>query len=246
MKITVISDFHGILPQILEPTDLILICGDISPFNIQGEKNLMQQWFATRFKSWVAEQVCDKIIMTPGNHDFYLESIKTNKSRRAFENEYWGKLICLWNEYYEYKYQNENEQKVLRIFGTPYCHIYGNWPFMRYPETLKEKFKAIPQGLDILITHDPVFSLGDSDVILKPKYKNQAHFEHVGNKELYNQLMYMHSQDEKYGLPRYCFCGHIHSGDHEMKEYLGMKFANVSLMDEYCNQLVYEPLTFEI
>lgn len=244
MRVTVISDFHGVLP-VIEPTDLLLICGDVSPFKFQGNQKLMKLWFATDFRAWVAETICDKIIMIPGNHDFYLENLKTETQRENFEKQYWGKVTCLWNEFYRYTYQDENkEEKELKIFGTPYCHIFGNWPFMREPNVLSEKFSKIPEDLDILLTHDPVFGLGDSDVILKPKYPSQAHYNHVGNEQLKSHLMYLH--DRFNGLPKYCFCGHIHSGDHEMKEYLGMKYANVSLMDEYCKDLVYEPLVFEL
>ena len=34
MRIGVTSDLHGILPEV-EPVDLLLICGDIMPLNIQ-------------------------------------------------------------------------------------------------------------------------------------------------------------------------------------------------------------------
>lgn len=32
--------------------------------------------------------------------------------------------------------------------------------------------------------------------------------------------------------PKYCFCGHIHSGCHGIQEFNGMKFSNVSLVNE--------------
>lgn len=32
--------------------------------------------------------------------------------------------------------------------------------------------------------------------------------------------------------PKHCFCGHIHSGCHGIQEFNGMKFSNVSLVNE--------------
>lgn len=243
MKIIAISDFHGILPEITITFDLLLICGDVSPFDIQGRKDKMKEWFKCNFKSWVTELNCDKIIMIPGNHDFYLESLDNKLKRKKFEDQFFGKLRCLWNEYYEYNYNEDDENKILKIFGTPYCHIFGSWPFMRDTRTLIKKFNEIPENLDILLTHDPAFSLGNTDVIMRPKYESQAHFNHVGNVQLKNRLFWLHDQD---GLPKYCFNGHIHTGDHHFNEFLGMKYANVSLMDEYCNELIYNPLIFNI
>lgn len=237
MRVTAISDFHGILPEI-EETDLLLICGDISPFQIQFNKDEMEDWFKTTFANWVENLNCKKIIMTPGNHDAYLENKKTEKKRDEFHSIFKDKLVCLWNQYYELNLLGE----TLKIFGTPYCHQYGTWPFMRTAITLKEKFEIIPEGLDILITHDPVYNLGSTDVILKPKTLQQSHFKHLGNVELKEHLYSLHE------FPKYIFCGHIHSGEHDLhyNEHLNCYFANVGLMDEYCDSLVYKPLKLEI
>jgi Icc-related predicted phosphoesterase len=243
MNITAISDFHGILPEI-NSTDILLICGDISPFNIDDKLLSMESWVTYEFKAWIKNLNCDKVILIPGNHDFYLESLKTKKQRREFEELFLGKLKCLWNEYYEYIYEENNQSKILKIFGTPYCHLYGNWAFMRTKKVLIEKFKQIPPNLDILLTHDPIFSLGNTDVILNPVYDSQIHCNHVGNEELREQLIYLN--DNFKGLPKYCISGHIHSGEHSIGNYLGMKYANVSLMDESCNKLVYSPLNFNL
>jgi Icc-related predicted phosphoesterase len=139
------------------------------------------------------------------------------------------KLNCLWNEYATYE--------GLRIFGTPYCHMFGDWPFMCEPDELEKKFDEIPPFLDILITHDPVYELGNSDVTI------QNENQHIGNLPLRNRLEYLY---EKYdGLPKFCFCGHIHSGDHSLDTWHEMKFANTSLVDEYYEE-AYRPLVLEI
>lgn len=38
MKTIAISDLHGLLPEIVEPADIMFICGDISPLHIQFNK----------------------------------------------------------------------------------------------------------------------------------------------------------------------------------------------------------------
>ena len=238
MKVTAISDFHGILPDNIEETDLLLIAGDISPFSIQGKKDEMWNWLETSFRKWIEEVPAFRVILVAGNHDFVFES-SSKKKIYDWEVSFDGKLVYLENE----PYYLDTDDEHISIFGTPYCHIFGNWPYMRTPEVLEEKFKNIPDNLDILITHDPVFNLGDSDVILKPKYQTQAHYNHVGNPELYTRLMEMY---DKGTTPKYVICGHIHSGQHQLEEHLGMKVANVAMMDEYCNELIYKPLIFEI
>jgi len=113
---------------------------------------------------------------------------------------------------------------------------------MREHDILEEKFSKIDEYYDILLTHDPVFNLGDTDVVLQPKYESQRDFEHIGNKELFNQFIKLYDKGIQ---PKFTLCGHIHSGEHKPMIHWGTIAANVSLMDEYCNKLVYEPLLID-
>jgi Icc-related predicted phosphoesterase len=234
MKVTVTSDLHGILPEI-EPTDLLIICGDISPLKIQRDILSVNSWLNTDFKDWVKALPCDKVIMTPGNHDYFATMLHMDVKRQGFMNIFDNKLICLLNQYVEYN--------GLKIFGTPYCHMFGNWPFMCESDELEERFKKIPPFLDILITHDPVYKLGNSDAIMNPIYQGQEKGEHVGNIQLRNRLEFLYKEHK--GLPKITVAGHIHSGDHTLSEWNGMKFANTSLVDESYEE-AYRPLVLEI
>jgi Icc-related predicted phosphoesterase len=123
------------------------------------------------------------------------------------------------------------------IFGTPYCHIFGNWPFMRTEEYMEEKFKEIPETVDIIISHDPPYGIGQVDQILESRRWNRETPESVGNPSLAKQL-----EKTKFKL---LVCGHIHSGDHIPFEYNGGQVVNVSLKDENYD-VKYEPFYYEL
>lgn len=72
MKITAVSDLHGNLIDIEECT-VLLICGDISPLDIQKDYIQMTKWFFNDFYNWICNLPCEYIIFTPGNHDFWFE-----------------------------------------------------------------------------------------------------------------------------------------------------------------------------
>lgn len=65
MKVTAISDLHGNLIDI-EPCDLLLICGDISPLEIQRDYIQMTKWIFNEFQEWIMKIDCPTIILTPG------------------------------------------------------------------------------------------------------------------------------------------------------------------------------------
>ena len=63
MRIAVMSDNHGILPQIRdENIELLLICGDIVPLSFQSDMELTKWWFEDKFKSWAEELPVEKVI----------------------------------------------------------------------------------------------------------------------------------------------------------------------------------------
>ena len=89
MKVTAISDLHGNLIDI-EPCDLLLICGDISPLEIQRDYIQMTKWIFNEFQEWIMKIDCPTIILTPGNHDFWFEKMINQSNTYLF-----NKLIIL-------------------------------------------------------------------------------------------------------------------------------------------------------
>ena len=51
MKICAISDLHGDLIDI-EPCDLVLVCGDSVPLNVQSSTNRTKKWYKEKFTKW--------------------------------------------------------------------------------------------------------------------------------------------------------------------------------------------------
>ena len=62
------SDLHGDLPDNVKPCELVLICGDISPLNIQSNHTKMRRWMLNEFLPWTTQLPCDKVLFIAGNH----------------------------------------------------------------------------------------------------------------------------------------------------------------------------------
>lgn len=224
MKVGATSDIHGILLQIADEFDLFVIAGDISPLKIQGNMPLMEEWLFNDFSNWILSIPAETVVMTPGNHDFWFEKNKGSQKIKNLEHRCEGKLKILINEYFEIWDHTIDVPKLIKIWGTPYCHIFGQWPFMRGEESLEKHFAKIPKDLDILISHDPPFGVTEVDLIMHGGlYKG-----HVGNFELQKRI-----EEVK---PRWVICGHIHTGQHYPQVYGDTNYVNVSLLNESYKQ----------
>lgn len=221
MKIGVTSDLHGILPKI-EPCDLLLICGDIMPLKMQRNIPQSEKWLKTEFADWVNNLACGNVVMVGGNHDFALANMWKNtlKQKEVLYKPTNSKLVYLENEPYRFNFIDEGE--TILIWGTPFCQIFGNWAFMHENEILTEAYSTMPEHCDIVLTHDAPKLCGLGKI-------HQSRFpEDVGNRWLADEMLRKH--------PRYTFCGHVHSGEHELQTLDDMKMANVSLVDEQYEQ----------
>jgi len=234
MKIAVISDIHGnLIPypsqywKGLEECEILFICGDILPLQIQHNLEASYEWLLTQFKPWTYDLPVEKVYFIAGNHDLWFE-------RKYFD------AISIFSEYDKVTYLANNtidhissqDSKVYSIHGIPYCHQFGNWSFMYSEKTLTKLFEAVPNNLDILITHDAPY--GVSDVCLEGW---AADGEHKGGKALRDVII-----NKK---PKYCFHGHLHSSNHEEEMLNDTKVFNTSIVDEQYD-IKYEPLIIRI
>ncbi len=230
LNLVAISDLHGYLPTDIKPSDIMLIAGDISPLDMQFNKPKMKKWVENEFAEWVNSLPVEKVYLIAGNHDGYFSGINPmNLSELKVKCNF--KLIYLENSWCVHRHNGYE----FKIFGTPYCHIFGGgWPFMVSDEYMKELFKEIPDVVDIIISHDPPFGVGDVDVVLNnPRHRGMG--EHLGNKPLRKRL-----EEIKFSL---LVSGHIHSGQKQLVSFNGGQCVNVSIKDERYNP-TYEPFYY--
>ena len=101
MKLIAISDLHGNLPVIEENADILIIAGDISPLNIQGNKPKMIKWLKTKFIDWINSLNVEKVYLIAGNHDWVFENCSDSLivGLHMLSN---SKLVYLCNQETEY------------------------------------------------------------------------------------------------------------------------------------------------
>ena len=220
------SDLHGYLPEI-DKCDLVLICGDIVSLRSQQYPKSCKKWYTGVFQPWVDSLPCDKVLFIPGNHEVGVEG-HDDEYKKLFGP--YKKATILIHEPYEYL---SDDGTFYKIFGTPYCKVFGNWAYMRPNSDLKEKFSEIPEGLDILLTHDVAYGYADQS-LQDIGYGTEEHF---GTVELRDAIL------EK--KPKYHFSGHIHTADHNLIMIGDTKHYNVSYIDEKYNP-AFKPLYLDI
>ena len=225
IKICATSDLHGYLPEI-DKCDLVLICGDIVSLRSQLYPKSCKKWYTRVFQPWIDSLPCDKVLFISGNHEVGMEGHEEEYKKLFGPHD---KATVLFHESYEYL---GSDGKTYKIFGTPYCKIFGNWAYMRPNSDLKEKFSEIPEGLDILLTHDAPF--GVSDILLQEGYYTG---EHIGNKPLAEAILQK--------APKIVCHGHLHSTSREFEELGYSKVVNCSIKDEHYNP-IYGPIVFEL
>lgn len=226
MRVCIISDCHGYLPE-LESCDLVLICGDIIPLEIQRSVTDSWIWYSTTFEFWAKKLPCDKVLFIAGNHEcgFYKQR---GQYRELFPED--NKITYLEDDLYIY----EKDSKQYSIYGTPWCQIFGRWAYMLPDEQLEKIYLGIPHNIDILMTHDAPY--GVSDILLQ-KDCPWANGEHIGNKPLREAILKR--------KPKINVHGHLHSTSHEFELLGDTKVINCSLKDEFYNP-IYSPIYFEL
>lgn len=248
IKIIALSDIHGNLPVIEQECDVVCICGDIVPLNIQKDTYASIAWIASAFNTWCNNLKCKKVFFIAGNHDFVFQDLyekfmepykKYNKDNDLEVKKY---ITYAFTTYVEntlnlypkinFLHDTEGEYKDFTFYGTPHIPVLKNWAFYQTSDKLKEKFSKIPARVDVLLTHSPGKFVNDTGVSLqlsnRPEYGCAELTEAVQNKDITLWL-----------------CGHVHSGNHKVEDYNGIKVSNVSILDENY-KIAYEPLEISI
>lgn len=248
MKVTAISDLHGLLPKDLPGGDVLCICGDIVPLEYQNDSYQSVAWFALEFVPWTDSLPYKKVILVAGNHDFFLETLHKKITNipevDGFSEFKWRspsdvlKRLLPGNNKSKHKLvylcDNSVEIEGKVFYGTPYIADLKRWAFYRDNEDLKKLYAKIPKKCDVLLTHMPPRVLGMGEVLQGGNFNTGANY---GSEELAEAIA---QRNIKYAL-----CGHVHSGCHQPQELNGTTYANVSIKDESYRENYY-PLEFEI
>lgn len=231
--ICALSDLHGLLPTIDKEFDLMLLAGDLINLYYQKDKYETMTWFTGSFVDWINNLPFkgddSKVLWIAGNHEVGWENLSLDGRRSIVEdimNDTNRRCIYLEDELYNFN--------GIKVYGTPWCKIFGNWAFMKNDEKLCEVYSKIPENIDILLTHDAPY--GTSDLCFGWQAWGRTPY-HIGNKPLRDIIL------EK--SPKYNLHGHLHSANHE-EELLGhTSVYNVSVVNEAYKEY-YPPLYLQI
>lgn len=145
LRIVVMSDTHDRHHKLeeLPPSDLFIHCGDITMISrVFSTKQHIKSLKA--FNLWLETVPAKEKIVIAGNHDECLHKLGKTKSQEILSN-------CIYLENNGYKIPQAN----IHIWGTPYSKLKSksmNRAFQSQ-EFFQETINAIPQSIDILITH---------------------------------------------------------------------------------------------
>lgn len=142
MKLTVISDTHGMHEQITEipASDVLVHAGDSMGRGTLEDLEALNDWLGTlphRHK-----------ILIAGNHDWCFQDTP-EEARRRLTNAV-------------YLQDSGIEIDGIRFWGSPWTPVFFNWAFnLSRGEALAERWALIPADTDVLITHGPPMNILD-------------------------------------------------------------------------------------
>lgn len=158
MKICAVSDIHGNLDFKIPECDVLCICGDIVELNVQRNPKESDKWWTVNFVNWVDTLPCRKVILTPGNHDMYIEHLYNNLDKTLTLDEFKDKLSTLTNNKVKLLIDESYEFEGIKFYGTPWIAPihWQTWAFEdiqhQYDEYICPYEKI--EKCDILLTHE--------------------------------------------------------------------------------------------
>ena len=225
------SDLHGLLPTSMPKGDVLCICGDIVPLEVQGDTVESIAWLCTKFFPWIESLPYKKVFIVWGNHDFIGQFLRTDKNgNHRKPNRVLKKLMApaklvLLED-------NDVIYNGYRFYGSPWCPDLANWAFYADSAELDRKFSKIPANTDVLLTHCAP-RIGMFGTSTRGWYEGRD----FGCHELAHWV-----QERR---PHLHIFGHIHTGQHK-RELVGETIlANVSVKDENYEH-TYDPQIFNL
>lgn len=140
MKVCIISDTHGLLPEVPD-SDILIHCGDFTPhlnFNDQ------LRWLRTDFRLWL-EKLNRPTYINFGNHELLFEKFPYLVPP----------LPC--------KFLKDQQVNIAdeKVWFSPWILPIGEWAFMQEEDGLDFMYKQIPVNTTIVVSHCPPYNYGD-------------------------------------------------------------------------------------
>lgn len=242
MRIAATSDLHGNLDVLAPECDLLVVAGDVFPAGL-GSLRGRDDWLFSVFLEWLESCPASKVAWIAGNHDRHLE--------------FQVKSLAV-SEKVVYLQDTSIEINGLKIYGTPWTRIIGQWAFSlgETPKLLDDEgFPTV--GIDDLgrthkltryaaregISLRHIYSRipNDTDILITHGPPHgvcdlDLDGRHIGSRELRDRVVKVQ--------PRLLICGHIHGayGTGQIGETL---VANVSRVNDLYKP-VNPPMIFEL
>jgi Icc-related predicted phosphoesterase len=207
MKIVALADLHGWLPSNIPECDVLVIAGDICPYQDHSywyQKN----WLAGNFNDWLKAQPARNIVGVAGNHDIIFEEHLKGSTLPKLEWDYLCDSCVIIDH--------------VKFYGHPWTKEFCEWAFNKKEWDLVEKDEMIPDDTNVLVTHGPPYGILDTTRSVMEMKDGRIQREYLGSKSLKKRV------NELKELKLHIF-GHIHLG-YGMIKPNDTTFINASLV----------------
>src|SRR5262249_40176008 len=143
--------------------DLLIVAGDVCPdrfgrFAAVRDPQLQQAWFDRNVRPWLTASPAAHKLLTWGNHDWCGQHCSFARDSPAHART--TELPILVEEGTTVNLAG-GTGSALSVWATPWSNQFMQWAFMKKPSELARIYAAIPDNVDVLISHQPPFGHGD-------------------------------------------------------------------------------------
>lgn len=193
LKLVILSDTHCQRCAVPDG-DVLIHCGDHTYHGAPHES-----WEALH---WLDELPHKHKLIIAGNHEL------------GWEREDAVRAILEPHKSLTYLHNGEVEIDGIRFWGSPVQPEFHGWAFqLERGEELREHWKQIPEGIDVLITHGPPKGFGDTNL----------RDERFGDEDLLARVLEVKPQIHCYGHAHHGYGEYFHEGIH---------FINAAVLNE--------------
>lgn len=188
-SLCIVSDTHRRHRSLTIPEcDILIHCGDFGSFEREDEATLNDA------DAWFAEVPAQHVICVGGNHDFMLQRREFRFAHATFLEDTGAEI------------------DGLSIYGSPWCPDLSGFAYYAAEDELIERWRRIPAGIDVLVTHTPPYGVLDVP---------SSGGVHLGCPHLRAELQRIQ--------PRLHVFGHVHAG-HGRHGDGGIQFVNAAVV----------------